>query len=136
MQEKFVLVEMPNALYAGFNWTLTQLQNQSISNEDLAFLTSIAPSAAGASPAVLPPVYAMNEDFYFQLDPLRKLEAKNGPSLTLNVNDIASSLAKEMEFVDTLCSETTLDRGQASALCQNLCRGFAFTQGPPGTGKT
>ena len=36
----------------------------------------------------------------------------------------------------TIERETTLDEGQAQALCENLCRGLAFTQGPPGTGKT
>ena len=136
MQERFVLVELPSALYAGFYWTLRQLQCQSKSEANIAFLSSIAPSEANASPGVSPPTYALDEDFAFQLDPLRNPATKHGSELTLRVSDVVSNMKTENELVDDLCTETTLDRGQASALCQNLCRGLAFTQGPPGTGKT
>lgn len=57
LQERFVLVEIPSALYAGFYWTLKQLQNQFKSEKRLSFLSSIASSEAGASPEVSPPVY-------------------------------------------------------------------------------
>ena len=33
-------------------------------------------------------------------------------------------------------AQTTMDDGQAAALCESLSRRLAFTQGPPGTGKT
>lgn len=39
-------------------------------------------------------------------------------------------------WLQELREKTTLDEGQAIALCENLNRGLAFTQGPPGTGKT
>ena len=136
LEESFVLVELPSALYAGFYWTLKQLQEQSRSDATLAFLSSIAPGDANTSPGVSLPAYAMDEGFAFQLDPLRKPTAEHRPSLTLDVNGIVSYDTADPDFVNTLCAETTLDRGQASALYQNLCRGFAFTQGPPGTGKT
>lgn len=39
-------------------------------------------------------------------------------------------------WLQELRHKTTLDEGQAIALCENLNRDLAFTQGPPGTGKT
>ncbi len=39
-------------------------------------------------------------------------------------------------WLQELRDKTTLDEGQAIALCENLNRDLAFTQGPPGTGKT
>ena len=38
-------------------------------------------------------------------------------------------------MLDTIERETTLDEGQAQALCENFCRGPAFTHGPSGVGK-
>lgn len=136
-QERFGLVELPNVLYVGFYWTLKDLQDKSASNHDLAFITSVAPSTAGSSPEVSIPEYAMVDDFAFHLNCLRK----NGnvgykSSLTLSPRDIVSNHEAKIVAIDNLCQETTLDRGQATALCENLCRGLAFTQGPPGTGKT
>lgn len=43
---------------------------------------------------------------------------------------------QKKEFIASLRTSTTLDDGQAKALCENLSCGMAFTQGPPGTGKT
>lgn len=42
----------------------------------------------------------------------------------------------QRSILKALHDNTTLDEGQAQALCENLSRGLAFTQGPPGTGKT
>ena len=136
-QERFGLVELPNVLYSGFYWTLKELQNKSASDKDLAFITSIAPSTAGSSPEVSIPEYVIVEDFAFQLQSLRKKHiAACTSSLTLRPRELVSNNEAKMMAIDKLCQETTLDRGQATALCENLCRSFAFTQGPPGTGKT
>lgn len=136
-QERFGLVELPNVLYVGFYWTLKDLQNKSASDKDLAFITSIAPSTAGSSPEVSTPEYATADDFAFQLGSLRKKgDAAYTSSLTLKPKELVSDNEAKLIAIDKLCQETTLDRGQATALCENLCRGFAFTQGPPGTGKT
>lgn len=136
-QERFGLVELPNVLYGGFYWTLKELQNKSASGKDLAFITSIAPSTAGSSPEVSTPEYVNVDDFAFQLNSLRKKHAAAcSRSLTLRPKELVSDNEAKMIAIDKLCQETTLDRGQATALCENLCRGFAFTQGPPGTGKT
>jgi len=137
LEEKFVLVEIPKALFAGFNHTLKRLQQQASTCEKIAFLPSIAPDVAGRNPEVSPPNYAAVEGFAFQLDCLRTnghISSKD--PLNLRPNDLESDPAALLHWVDTLCEETTLDRGQARALCENLCRGLAFTQGPPGTGKT
>ncbi len=136
-QERFCLVELPNVLYIGFYWTLKELQNKSASDKPLAFITSIAPSTAGSSPEVSIPEYAEVDDFAFQLNSLRKKDnAAYTSSLTLRPRELVSDNQAKIAAIDDLCQETTLDRGQATALCENLCRGFAFTQGPPGTGKT
>ena len=130
-------MELPNVLYVGFYWTLTELQNKSASGKDLAFIESIAPFRAGSSPEVSIPEYTKDDNFAFQLDRLRKKgEAPFKRSLTLKPRDLLSDNGAKIVAIDELCQETTLDRGQATALCENLCRGFAFTQGPPGTGKT
>lgn len=136
-QEKFVMVELPSVLYVGFYWTLKDLQNKSASEKQLAFISSIAPSTAGSSPEVSMPEYATRDDFVFQLNSLCKNgDTAVGSSLTLRPGEVMSDYQAKNNAIDDLCRETTLDRGQATALCENLCRGFAFTQGPPGTGKT
>ena len=137
VNETFVLVEFPNALYAGFHWTLEQLQRQSSGSQELAFISTIAPSTALTSPEVSPPDYTLRNEFKFQLDLLRKdrgLDTR--PSLTLKPAEVISDQGFANRMIETLCEETTLDRGQATALCESLCRSLAFTQGPPGTGKT
>lgn len=134
---KFVLAEIPKALYAGFSWTLRNLQNQYGSSNEIAFLSSIAPSTAHASPVASPPRYTENEHFSFNVDVLCKdRESDNRTSLALKPSDVLVDLNTQTTYIDDLCNRTTLDRGQATALCENLCRGLAFTQGPPGTGKT
>lgn len=129
-QERFGLVDLPNVLYLGFYWTLKDLQNKSASDEHLAFIASIAPSTARSSPEVSIPEYATVDDFAFQLNSLRKKgDAAYTSSLTLRPNELVSDNEAKIIAIDNLCQETTLDRGQATALCENLCRGFAFTQG-------
>lgn len=136
-REQFGLVELPNVLYVGFYWTLTELQNKSASGKDLAFIESIAPFRAGSSLEVSVPEYTKDDKFAFQLDSLRKKgDAPFKKSLTLRPRELLSDKEAKGITIDEVCQETTLDRGQATALCENLCRGFAFTQGPPGTGKT
>lgn len=136
-QERFAIVELPNVLYIGFYWTLKDLQNKSASDNQLAFISSIAPSDAGSSPEVSTPEYAGMDDFAFQLNSLRKQsDAVATSSLELRPREFLLDHESKFSAINRLCEETTLDRGQAIALCENLCRGFAFTQGPPGTGKT
>lgn len=133
----FILVDIPKALYAGFSWTLKQLQTQYGSEEEIAFLSCIAPSTPGISPTVSPPQYTNNDGFSFQVDTLRKRDpVSEGDSLDLKPEDLLGDVGIQNRYIDTLCKQTTLDRGQATAMCENLCRGLAFTQGPPGTGKT
>ena len=137
LQERFILVELPSTLYAGFHWTLKQLQKQSQNQEPLAFLSLIAPWVPGESPEVSPPEYASVDGFSYQLDVLRQEGCpERSGSLILKPNDLIADKQVRDACIETLCSETTLDRGQATALCDTLCRGLAFTQGPPGTGKT
>ena len=86
---------------------------------------------------VSPPAYTFASDFSFQLDVLRKSGASHRvDGLTLKPAQLLSDQVAADRMVETLCQETTLDRGQAEALYQSLCRDMAIAQGPPGTGKT
>ncbi|KAL6718792.1 hypothetical protein ACLMJK_003026 [Lecanora helva] len=137
LQENFILVDIPKVLYAGFYWTLQHLQHQYEGNDRLAFCDTVAPSAPDTTPTVSLPRYSTVQPFVFRLDSLRKKGSPNpNGSLDLKPVDFISSKSFQTDFIDRLCQETTLDRGQACALCESLCRDFAFTQGPPGTGKT
>lgn len=137
LNERFVLVEVPNVLYAGFSWTLKNLQARSESNQQIAFVSTIAPLSAGASPEVSLPKYTKADGFEYRLDVLRKESTFKAQSpLSLRPKEIISDEKLPSQLVERLCQETTLDRGQAHALCDSLCRDFAFTQGPPGTGKS
>ena len=136
LTESFALVEVPNVLLAGFFWTLKNLQTISASGQQIAFIDEIAPSQAESSPQVSPPVYAQVAGFEYQLDVLRKPNIHFQSSFQLRPDSIVSNEESRRQCIDRLCQETTLDYGQACALCDNLCRGFAFTQGPPGTGKS
>ena len=137
LKEKFALVELPGALYAGFRWTLQELQLQSSSAQRLAFESTIAPSSATDSPRLSPPDYSTQDDFVFDLAILRKdPRHSNGPPLTFKPANILSDQDSYQQMLDQVRDQTTLDEGQATALCESLCRSLAFTQGPPGTGKT
>ena len=134
---KFVLVEFPRVLYAGFVWTLRHLQSQYGSNEKIAFLSTIAPPFAGTRPTVSPPLYTLKQGFSFQLNTLcAKGTFESGDMLAFKPQEMVADTKLQSHYVDSLCKSTTLDHGQAMALCEILCRELAFTQGPPGCGKT
>jgi len=137
LSEKFVLVEFPGVLLAGFLPILKQLQILSSEGDEIAFLSSIAHTVAGSSPTIALPTYAASEDFAFSLDVLHGKDQTNATSgLSLKPSTLLSDREQQEAFIKTLGVRTTLDGGQSTALCENLCRGLAFTQGPPGTGKT
>ncbi len=135
LSETFVLVEFPGALLAGFSPILNQLQNLSNRDDEIAFISSIAPSVAGSSPSIALPTYAASDDFTFQLNVLHGKDQTNTTSgLSLKPSALLSDREQQEAFIKTLGLRTSLDGGQSTALCENLCRGLAFTQGPPGTG--
>ena len=124
-------------LLAGFSPILKQLQHLSSENDEVAFISSIAPPIAGSSPKVEIPAYAASDDFAFQLGVLRGKDPQNNPSgLSLKPSAVLSDRDKQDAIIKTVGLKTTLDGGQSTALCENLCRGLAFTQGPPGTGES
>ena len=104
---------------------------------DLPFSELIAPDTSGLVGTNGPPQYEWKEGNTYNLDTIRK-ESTCTPTeqLTLNPDTCYQNEGILSSMVDTIKRETTLDEGQAQALCENLCRGLAFTQGPPGTGKT
>ena len=136
MHEKFILLEFPRTLYAGFKWALLQLQRQATGGDEIAFAHTIA-NLAQKLPTTACPKYATDEDFTFKLSILRRHEyTLQGAPLLLPSSKTARDSHALKRSIRQVCQETTLDEGQATALCQNLCRNLAFTQGPPGTGKT
>ncbi|MCJ1426299.1 hypothetical protein MMC29_004202 [Sticta canariensis] len=137
LSERFVLVAFPGALLAGFSFCLKKIQDLFSKKTKIAFSSLIAPSAASSSPIPAPPQYTTAKDFTYNCDVLRttKQLEKHSP-LTLKPELMIANKSYQKEFLSLLAENTTLDDGQATALCENLCRGLAFTQGPPGTGKT
>ena len=130
-------MELPKALYAGFYWTLKQLQRQSTSAQESAFACIIAPKKALDSPQVSAPDYSLRDEFIFDLDILRRDYGNTDiTSLTMKPAEFLTNHRTALEMVEKVCEQTSLDKGQAVALCESLCRSLAFTQGPPGTGKT
>lgn len=136
LSERFVLVEFPGALLAGFSFCLKKLQELSGNKTEIAFSSLIAPSAPSSSPTLAQPRYTTAKDFTYNCDVLRVTDQLDKyPPLALNPELMRTNETYQKEFLSLLAQQTTLDNGQATALCENLCRGLAFTQGPPGTGK-
>lgn len=136
LSEKFILVEFPGVLHAGFFFCLKQLQELSKKEEGFAFSSLIAPSTASSSPVSSPPKYTTEDCFAFNCNVLQSTEPLEKLSgLSLKPNMVTKDERHQKQFIEVLRQRTTLDGGQAAALCENLCRGLAFTQGPPGTGK-
>ncbi|KKY26734.1 putative nfx1-type zinc finger-containing protein 1 [Phaeomoniella chlamydospora] len=138
---RFILVEFPNALYAGFYWCLKRLQE--MRSTDIAFRSHIAPGPRASQSTssrynyrkppigtlkLLPPAYVTRDGFTLDLSHLTKTEVRFPPSA---LQDLSRPL-----LMDYLKNKTPLDDGQAAAFADSLSRELAFTQGPPGTGKT
>ncbi|KAI4208324.1 MAG: hypothetical protein LQ348_000248 [Seirophora lacunosa] len=136
-KQKFVIVELPNVLVAGYYWILKHLQHLSSSNANISFSDFVAPSKAQSNLPVELPAYDGAEAPFFDLSALQD-PGKKGMDLAPKVRSDFLELAStdRNALIEDICSATTLDQGQAAALCENLSRGLAFTQGPPGTGKT
>ncbi|KAL9018263.1 MAG: hypothetical protein Q9185_004429 [Variospora sp. 1 TL-2023] len=136
-KQKFVIAAFPNVLVAGYFWILKHLQHLSSSNAEISFSDFIAPSSAQSKLPIGVPAYSKNDAPTFDLsilqDPINK-GIEQAPKVGSQF--LESTLADRNTLIDNICLTTTLDQGQAIALCENLSRGLAFTQGPPGTGKT
>ncbi|KAI9844006.1 MAG: hypothetical protein M1837_005941 [Sclerophora amabilis] len=133
---KFLLVEFPNVLLAGFSHCLQQLQRQ-INRYRLPFAQHIVSAPLGEKHTrISPPRYANSPKFTFDLGSLSdSSKANTTDEMHFSVaecqgTDQPNSIMKKLRRL------TTLDEGQATALHDSLSRELAFTQGPPGTGKT
>ncbi len=135
LSEKFILVEFPKSLVAGFFFCLKQLQEMSGHEDGFAFSSLIAPSPTSSSPTSSPPKYATEDSFAFKCDVLQCRDHPETLSPLALKPGLMTTDENRKEFIKILREKTSLDDGQATALCENLCRGLAFTQGPPGTGK-
>ncbi|KAL8945029.1 MAG: hypothetical protein Q9216_000013 [Gyalolechia sp. 2 TL-2023] len=136
-KEDIVIVEFPKVLVAGFYWILKHLQFLSGSKNTTAFSDIIAPPDAQTNLLIPPPKYSGVEKSTFDLGVLQDPCYKDRcSSLKVEPQFLDAGLTEQEALVEDICSATTLDPGQATALCENLSRGLAFTQGPPGTGKT
>lgn len=133
-----MLVEFPNILLPGFSWCLQRLQKLYHKHE-IAFARQIAPtSPTSLNIQLQPPSYATPREFSYDLTVLQTSKQKSVLSGRLNMPAFNTEEEPDVQklWLKVLREKTTLDDGQAVALCENLNRGLAFTQGPPGTGKT
>lgn len=130
ISEEFILVAFPGMILAGFYFVLQQMQNLASKNDDIAFLEFITPTSEKPYPALSPPKYATSEGFSFKCDVLKNI-ATNSTStiLSLDPSMACNDVQIEKAFIQSLDSMTTLDKEQAMALYESLCRGLAFTQG-------
>ncbi|KAL8853505.1 MAG: hypothetical protein Q9221_001664 [Calogaya cf. arnoldii] len=136
-RERFVIVEFPKVLVAGFYWILKHLQFLSSSNTEIAFSKLIAPFDPQRLESIAAPAYSNSGSSPFDLSVLQgadKLDCPAPPKI--DPEFMLLGPVEQQNIIENVCSTTTLDHGQALALCENLSRGLAFTQGPPGTGKT
>ncbi|KAI1469405.1 P-loop containing nucleoside triphosphate hydrolase protein [Daldinia caldariorum] len=118
------LVEFPGILLPSFKPTLSALQ-QIFQTLDLPFAELLAPSSDGPTELnIPPPLYASKPGFYFNLGCL----TYDGNELKFSTKDTVDS--------EELCSRSSLDEGQATAILNTLKRSLALIQGPPGTGKS
>lgn len=118
------LVEFPGVLLPSFRPTLQALQQMSRDME-LPFAEFLAPPLLRERELyVPPPPYALREGFSFDLSCL----LADGGYLTL-------SPGKRFDH-QALLRGSTLDKAQAAALVDALCRSLALIQGLPGTGKS
>lgn len=136
-KEQFVIVDFPKVLVAGFNWILQHLQLLSRSKSATAFSDIIAPVDSQSGSLIPPPTYSGIEKSPFELGILQsKFQQDTSSTLRVEPHFLDAGFAEQKAIVEDICLATSLDSGQATALCENLSRGLAFTQGPPGTGKT
>ncbi|KAG0001862.1 hypothetical protein BGZ79_004031 [Entomortierella chlamydospora] len=129
---QWFLVESTGGFYGSYSPILKALQK--CVPASLPFGKYIAPSItdlnnvqANEKPTIDPPLYARAPRFTFDLSVLLK-----GLPCRLNVSDPYSVRIVEAD----LQSYSTLDKTQATALVETLCREVALISGPPGTGKT
>ena len=137
LQEKLILVEFPKVLVPGFIFILKHLQLLAETQAQIAFSDSINRSAGQNDPKLAPPAYSDSSEFSYDLGILRNDDQPGNLSpLRLQPQRFLDDSTEQNRIVDALGKSTTLDKGQATALCESLSRELAFTQGPPGTGKT
>ncbi|KAL9613848.1 MAG: hypothetical protein Q9167_001646 [Letrouitia subvulpina] len=135
--ESFLLVEFPKLLYAGFSWALKHLQNLKSKDTAIAFSELIAPSHLSSRREIPAPQYTQSEHFAFNLSVIQNKKPSHGFfTAKFNPQQTAQCPESTENLVETVKSTTTLDDGQAVALCNSLLRSFSFVKGPPGTGKS
>lgn len=136
-EEKFVIAEFPSVLVAGYYWILKHLQHLNSNNAGISFADIIASTSTHHDLKVAQPIYSGTDSFQVDLSILQDASGNgNCPAPKIGAHYLDLAPTERNNLVDDVCSATTLDHGQATALCENLSRGLSFTQGPPGTGKT
>ena len=132
-----MLVDFPKVLLPGFSWCLERLKSVMQQGCDMPFPELIAPMEHEMQNLDRSPQYSLASEKIYNLDPIRKkTDSSQGDRLRLDTGTCFQEGRVLPSILDTIERETTLDQGQAQALCDTLCRRLAFTQGPPGTGKT
>lgn len=129
-------MEFPNTLLAGLQWCLERLRRLSGTSKDFAFASQLAGDLDNINSLNPPPEYALENGYAFNLRSLRS-NASDELESPLKFNPLTYTETNNKEaMLQEIRAQTTMDDGQAAALCESLSRRLAFTQGPPGTGKT
>ena len=137
LSERYVLVDFPKVLLPGFSWCLERLKSVMQQGCDMPFSELIAPIEHNMQKVNSSLQHNLALERIYNLDLIRKkTDSPQGDRLTLDTNTCFQAGRVLPSILLTIERETTLDQGQAEALCDTLCRRLAFTQGPPGTGKT
>ncbi|KAK4901411.1 hypothetical protein LTR49_027282 [Elasticomyces elasticus] len=127
--ENLSLVEFPGVLLAAFMPTLQAMQSMSEAL-DVPFGDILAPGStpndSGRHTNLVPPTYATELGFSFDLSSITYDEPALHLTLGTNTEDT----------IEQLTRRSTLDQGQAEAVVRSLSRSLALIQGPPGTGKS
>ncbi|KAK2761189.1 hypothetical protein FQN54_001710 [Arachnomyces sp. PD_36] len=126
---RFVLVEFPKILLAGFYPVLKKLQ--SLDNHDLGMTNLYAPRSKGeGNVGVLPPIYACRDSAFLDTSVFEK-EGRN-----IFTEPLGGLIKNKEKFLKIVKEESTLNDAQAEAFVHSMSSQLAFVQGPPGTGKT
>ena len=136
VEANFYIVDYSSILLAGFADHLKVLQKMFLTKDYHAFSDIISPTDPEAPVKVAPPKFAQSANFRYTLDCLKSKATKHdGKSITFNPLEATQEAAKT-QLLKRIEESTTLDKGQAESLIENLSRELSFTQGPPGTGKS
>lgn len=123
-----VLIEFPKCLPETFIPVLSTLKDLSVTGS-IPFEQFMARDSSEIR-TILPPAYAREPGFEFNLDPVMVRESSDHPTLSPGTSSDNTAIITYLE------ENTSLDHGQCKGLIAALTQEVSLLQGPPGTGKS